>query len=141
MTEPKNKKVLVVEDGPTLTHGEMSYGAGVIAAQRYGAASLVDPRPLLTGTLQETFKKYPAMLCGALRICLPLGRWLWRPCRLRSCDCDLVLSATPIDLTRLISINKPLMRIHYEYQDHGDPTLEKIIHSRLGEDDELSILK
>ncbi|MBU2510999.1 cyclic 2,3-diphosphoglycerate synthase [bacterium] len=127
----KGKRVLVIEDGPTLTHGEMAYGAGVIAAQRYGAASLVDPRPYLVGTLKETFKKYPEI--GTL---LPAMGYSPQQVKdlemtINLCDCDLVLAATPIDILKLINIKKPTLRIQYEYKDNSQPTLEQLIKKML----------
>ena len=127
----KGQRVLVVEDGPTLTHGEMSYGAGVIAAQRFGAAELVDPRPYLSGTLQDTFDEYPHI--GTL---LPAMGYSPEQIQdledtINRSDCDLVISATPIDLTRLVKIAKPIERIRYEYKDSDQPTLEQVLTERL----------
>jgi predicted GTPase len=124
------KRVLVVEDGPTLTHGEMTYGAGVVAAKRYGASTIVDPRPFITGTIKKTFETYPNI--GAI---LPaMGYSKEQICDLEATinctDCDLVLFATPIDLPKLISINKPKLRVRYEYQDHGHPTLKELLLKR-----------
>jgi predicted GTPase len=121
------QRVLVVEDGPTLTHGEMAYGAGTIAARRFKAAEIVDPRPYLTGTLQDTFKAYPGI--GDL---LPAMGYSQRQVKdmeetINNTVCDLVLFATPIDLTRLITINKPTLRVRYEYSDNSDPTLETLL--------------
>jgi len=128
----KGKRVLVVEDGPTLTHGEMKYGAGVIAAKRFGAAEIVDPRPYLEGTLKGTFEKYPDI--GTV---LPAMGYSSQQIRdlentINRTECDLVLAATPIDLTQLITIEKPLQRILYEYRDHGRPLLEEILLEQLG---------
>lgn len=128
----KGKRVLVIEDGPTLTHGEMAYGAGVIAAQRYGAAALVDPRPHLVGTLKHTFAKYPSI--GTL---LPAMGYSDQQVKdledtINRCDCDLVLAATPIDLLKLLKIKQPTLRIRYEYKDNSKPTLEDLIRARLG---------
>ncbi|GAK61291.1 hypothetical protein U27_01191 [Candidatus Vecturithrix granuli] len=128
----KGKRVLAVEDGPTLTHGEMSYGAGVIAARRFGASQIVDPRPYLVGTLKETFHKYPGI--GSL---LPAMGYSPQQIHdleetINATDCDLVISATPIDLTRLIKINKPCVQINYEYKDNSEPTLESIIREKFG---------
>jgi len=128
----KGKRVLVVEDGPTLTHGEMKYGAGVIAAKRFGAAEIVDPRPYLEGTLKGTFEKYPDI--GTV---LPAMGYSSQQIRdlentINRTECDLVLAATPIDLTQLITIEKPLQRIRYEYRDHGRPLLEEILLEQLG---------
>lgn len=127
----RGKRVLVVEDGPTLTHGEMAFGAGTIAAQRHRAAEIVDPRPFLNGTLKETFERYPHI--GALLPAMGYSRRQIQDMEttINRADCDLVLLATPIDLSRLISINKPAVRIGYEYQDHDDPTLEAVMAQKL----------
>ena len=127
----RGKRVLVVEDGPTLTHGEMEYGAGVIAARRFGAAQLVDPQPYLTGTLKEIFKDYPCI--GSLLPAMGYSPQQMKDLEgtINSAECDLVLVATPIDLTRLLSINKPSIRIRYEYRDNSEPTLEAIIKELL----------
>ena len=129
----KGKRVLVVEDGPTLTHGEMEYGAGVIAARRFGAAQLVDPRPYLAGTLKETFHTYPGI--GSLLPAMGYSHQQMRDLEetINRAESDLVLVATPIDLTRLLSINKPSIRIRYEYRDNSEPTLETIIKERLAD--------
>ncbi|MBI9081205.1 MAG: GTPase [Pseudodesulfovibrio sp.] len=126
----KGKRVLVVEDGPTLTHGEMEYGAGVIAAERFGALEMVDPRPFLVGTLKETFRKYPNI--GTL---LPAMGYSDEQIRdleatINGADCDVVLSATPIDIAGLLKLEKPLVRIRYEYRDNSTPTLEDVIRER-----------
>jgi len=131
-TDPiKGKKVLVIEDGPTLTHGEMAYGAGVIAARRFGAAALVDPRPYLTGSLQQTFQKYPGI--GTVLPAMGYGKRQMKDLQdtINQTRCDLVLTATPVDLTRLIHINKPSIRIRYSYKDNSAPTLEEMIRDRL----------
>jgi len=127
----KGKRVLVVEDGPTLTHGEMPYGAGVIAARRFGASQLVDPRPHLVGTIKETFQAYPHI--GSLLPAMGYGREQMKDLEetINKTDCDIVLSATPIDLTRLLNINKPSLQIRYEYKDNSHPTLEEAIKERL----------
>ena len=127
----KGKRVLVVEDGPTLTHGEMSYGAGIIAAQEYGAAEIINPRPYAIGSIQETYQLYPHI--GPV---LPAMGYSDEQIgdlegTINNADCDLVLFATPIHLTRILSINKPALRVRYEYRDHGPPLLENIILSRL----------
>jgi predicted GTPase len=123
----RGKRVLVVEDGPTLTHGNMAYGAGVIAAKRFGAAELIDPRPFLQGTLKETFEIYPGI--GELLPAMGYGEQQMRDLEatINATACDLVIIATPVDLSRLLQINHPYTRIRYEYSDHGDPTLEAII--------------
>jgi predicted GTPase len=127
----RGKRVLVIEDGPTLTHGGMSFGAGVIAARRFGATALVDPRPHLVGTLKDTFRQYPNI--GALLPAMGYGERQTTDlsATIDACDCDLVLVATPVDLTRIIQIQQPTLRVRYEYRDHGDPTLAAIVGRRL----------
>lgn len=119
----KGKSVLVIEDGPTLTHGEMAYGAGRIAAERFGAAEIVDPRPYAKGSLLEVYRKYdhltdilPAMGYGATQISE-------LEATIRATPCDLVLIATPIDLTRLTKIDKPTQRVRYELAEHDTAAL------------------
>ena len=130
--EVRGKRVLVVEDGPTLTHGEMTYGAGIIAAKRMDAAEIIDPRPNLVGTLLETFQEYPH-ICGLLpAMGYSSGQIKDLEETINRCDCDLVLAATPIDLTKLMRIEKPVKRIRYEYRDHGRPTLEELLTEQLG---------
>jgi predicted GTPase len=127
----RGKRVLVVEDGPTLTHGEMPYGAGTLAAGEFGAAELVDPRPFATGTILEAFKNYPHL--GSLLPAMGYGRAQIE--ELENCinhtPCDLVVFATPIDLPRIMKIHKPTLRVRYEYRDHDEPKLEPILLSRL----------
>ena len=127
----KGKKVVVVEDGPTITHGEMPYGAGIIAAKTYEASEIVDPRPYAVGSIRETYKKYPRT--GSL---LPAMGYTQAQINdleqtINNVDCDLVLFATPIQLTRIVNLNKPAIRVIYEYQDHEQPTLEEALLSRL----------
>jgi len=126
----RGKRVLVVEDGPTLTHGEMSYGAGTLAAEHAGAAQVVDPRPFAVGSIKKTFEKYPHI--GSL---LPAMGYSPKQLKelektINATDCDLVLIGTPIDLRRVIKIEKPAQRVFYELADHGSPTLEEIIKKR-----------
>ena len=123
----KGKRVLVVEDGPTLTHGEMTYGAGTIAAQRGGAAELVDPRPYAVESIAEAFVNYPNI--GAL---LPATGYDAQQLEhleatINRTDCDAVIVATPIDLSRIIAIKKPNTRVYYELQDIGTPNLAEIV--------------
>jgi predicted GTPase len=127
----KGKRVLVVEDGPTLTHGEMPYGAGVIAAKEFHAAEIVDPRPYAEGTIHETYLRYPHT--GAVLPAMGYSADQIRDLEttINRADCDLVLFATPIHLTRIVSIEKPAIRVRYEYQDHGSPALEEILIERL----------
>ncbi|MBU4425524.1 MAG: cyclic 2,3-diphosphoglycerate synthase [Proteobacteria bacterium] len=123
----RGKRVLVVEDGPTLTHGGMPFGAGTIAAKRNEAASMVDPRPYITGTIKETFETYPNI--GAVLPAMGYGKQQMQDLEstINNADCDLVLFSTPIDLPKLLSINKPTLRVRYEYRDHGSPTLKKVL--------------
>ncbi len=125
------KRVLVIEDGPTLTHGGMRYGAGVIAARRFGAAALVDPRPYLAGSLKETFANYPEIGTVLPAMGYSPQQVADLETTINGTDCDLVLSATPIDLTKLLRIEKPVVRIRYEYRDNGQPDLQTLIRERL----------
>ena len=125
----RGKRVLVVEDGPTLTHGEMVYGAGMIAAKKYGAASLVDPRPFAAGTIGAVFEKYPHI--GAYLPAMGYGEQQIRDLELtiNRSDAELVIIATPIDLRRVMRIDKPALRIKYELQELGRPTLADLLAS------------
>jgi predicted GTPase len=125
------KRVLVVEDGPTLTHGHMKFGAGVIATQRYGAAEIVDPRPYLVGTLKTTFETYPEI--GQVLPAMGYGEQQVKDLEatINACDCDMVVSATPIDLTRLVNIEKPTLRVRYGYRDNSHPTLGDLVKDLL----------
>ena len=127
----RGKRVLVVEDGPTLTHGGMTYGAGTIAAKKFEAGEIVDPRPHAVGTLKATFSKYPGI--GSQLPAMGYSKEQIRDLEgtINSVDCDLVLFATPINLSRLLSLNKPALRIRYEYKDHSPPFLEDIIRRRM----------
>jgi len=120
----QGKKVLVVEDGPTLTHGEMTYGAGTVAAEKYGAAELVDPRPFTVGTITGTFEKYPEI--GTLLPAMGYGDGQMKDLEttINKSDADLVIIGTPIDLRKIINIEKPALRVYYELQEIGKPTLE-----------------
>jgi predicted GTPase len=126
------KRVLVVEDGPTLTHGEMAYGAGVVAAQRFGAAELVDPRPYAVRSIATAFERYPHV--GPLLPAMGYGDEQMQDLEetINRAKCDLVLVATPIDLRRLIDIRHPVDRVRYELQVIGQPTLEGILSQRFG---------
>lgn len=119
----QGKRVLAVEDGPTLTHGEMTYGAAVVAAEKYGAAELVDPRPFTVDTITETFKKYPKI--GVLLPAMGYGEDQIKDLEdtINKTDCDLVIIGTPIDLRKLIKINKPAVRVTYDLQEIGKPDL------------------
>jgi predicted GTPase len=123
----KGKRVLVVEDGPTLTHGEMTYGAGVVAAEKFGASELVDPRPYTVGTITETFKKYPDI--GTLLPAMGYGEQQIKDLEatINKADADLVIIGTPIDLRKLVNINKPAVRVTYELQEIGKPDLTDVL--------------
>ena len=125
------KNVLVVEDGPTLTHGEMMYGAGVVAAEKYGAASLVDPRPWTVGKLSETFDKYPDI--GQILPAMGYGEEQMKDLEttINKVECDAVVIGTPIDLRRVINIEKPSVRVTYELQEIGTPTLASILNDNV----------
>ncbi len=127
----KGKSVLVIEDGPTLTHGEMSFGAGCVAAQLYGAAELVDPRPYAVGSIKESFYKFPQMgnLVPALGYYPEQLSDLQKT--INATPCDLVLVASPIDLRRIIKINKKALRVGYELVEQGNPTLQEILENFL----------
>jgi predicted GTPase len=124
----KGKKVLVVEDGPTLTHGEMKIGAGTVAAQKFGAAELVDPRPFTVGKLSETFKIYPNI--GTLLPAMGYSDQQLKDLEttINNTECDSVVIGTPIDLNRLINIKKPNTRVYYDLQEIGFPNLEEVIN-------------
>ena len=132
----QGKRVLVVEDGPTLTHGGMSFGAGVIAANKYGAYELVDPRPFAVGTISETFNIYPHL--GPVLPAMGYSREQIEDLEqtINRTDCDLVLFATPIHLTRIICMNKLSLRVTYEYKDYRGPALEETLLNRLGKQEE-----
>jgi predicted GTPase len=121
------KRVLVVEDGPTLTHGGMEYGAGTVAAREFGAAEIIDPRPYLKGTLKETFRKYPGI--GRLLPAMGYGRQQVADLErtIAAVPCDAVILGTPIDLTRVVKIGQPSVRVRYELQEIGQPDLRQIL--------------
>jgi predicted GTPase len=123
----RGKRVLAIEDGPTLTHGEMTYGAAVLAAKQHGAAELIDPRTCAVGSIAETFERYPHV--GALLPAMGYGRKQMEDLRetIRRCDADLVLIGTPIDLRRLIDLDKPALRVTYKLQEMGEPTLKDVL--------------
>jgi predicted GTPase len=121
------RRVLVIEDGPTLTHGEMRYGAGVVAARRFGAREIVDPRPWLKDSLKETFKRYPSI--GPVLPAMGYGQEQMRDlaATIDAAECDLVIVATPVDLGRVLDIGKPTLRVKYELQEIGLPNLETVL--------------
>ena len=124
------KRVLAIEDGPTLTHGEMSYGAAVLAAKEGGAAELVDPRPFAVGSIKETFAKYPHVT--QLLPAMGYGRKQMEELRetIERSDADLVLIGTPIDLRRVIELDKPALRVTYRLQEIGEPTIAQLLAER-----------
>jgi predicted GTPase len=126
----RGRKVLVIEDGPTLTHGEMPYGAGYVAAERFGAAEIVDPRPYAVGSIADTFAKYPTT--GPILPAMGYGAQQIKDLEqtINGTPCDMVLVATPIDLTRVLRIESPSQRVRYELQEIGVPTLEDVLRSR-----------
>ncbi len=128
----RGKRVIVVEDGPTLTHGEMAYGAGWVAARRYGAREILDPRPFAVGSILETYAKYPTT--GNVLPAMGYGERQMRELEetLNRSDADLILVGTPIDLTRILDLNKPSQRVRYELQEIGRPTLAELLKRRLG---------
>jgi len=134
VNDPKlieGKRVLVVEDGPTVTHGDMAYGAGMMASRKFGARQLVDPKPLAIGSIKETFQKYPH-----LESVLPaMGYGEKQISELRQtiakADCDTIVVATPIDITRIMKLDKPTVRVRYEIEERSKPTLEEIVSQKL----------
>jgi predicted GTPase len=129
----RGKKVLCVEDGPTTTHGEMKFGAAEVAARNFGAAEIVDPRPYLKGSLKETFAKYPGI--GKILPAMGYGDAQVRDLEatINATDCEVVVVGTPIDLSRIITMNKPFVRVTYGYSDSGDPTLGSLVEKFLSE--------
>jgi predicted GTPase len=128
----RGKRVLVIEDGPTLTHGEMAYGAGYVAARRFGAAEIVDPRPYAVQSIAATYEKYPKT--GPILPAMGYGEAQMRDLEatIEKADVDMVIVGTPIDLTRVIKINKPYQRVRYELQEIGQPTLADILKEKFG---------
>ena len=128
----RGKRVLVIEDGPTLTHGEMAYGAGYVAARRFGAAEIVDPRPFAVKSIAATYQKYPKT--GPILPAMGYGEAQMKDLEttINSSDVDLVIVGTPIDLTRVIKIKKPYQRVRYELQEIGTPTLEDLLKAKFG---------
>jgi predicted GTPase len=124
----RDRKVLVIEDGPTLTHGEMKIGAAMVAAQRFGASELVDPRPYIVGRLKETFETYPDI--GVLLPAMGYGEQQVKDLEatVENTECDSVIIGTPIDLNRVIKINKPNTRVYYDLQEIGSPNLAEEVN-------------
>ena len=134
VSQPKTiagKRVLVVEDGPTLTHGDMPFGAGLIAAEKHQAGEIIDPRPFAAGSLKTLYEKYPHI--GAVLPAMGYGSDQIKDLEqtIAASDCDLVLFATPIHLPLILNISKPTLRVRYEYRDHGDPTMEAVLLEKI----------
>jgi predicted GTPase len=123
----QGKRALVIEDGPTLTHGEMQFGAGTVAAMRYGASELIDPRPFAIGTIKATYEKYPGI--GVLLPAMGYGEKQMKDLEatINKTPCDVVVIGTPIDLKRIIKIRKPAVRVSYELQEIGEPNLKGLL--------------
>jgi predicted GTPase len=121
------KRVLVVEDGPTLTHGEMKYGAGTVAARKFGASEIIDPRPYAVGEIKKTFATYPGI--GVLLPAMGYGQKQIEDLEatINKVPCDLVLVGTPINLTRIVRMKKPALRVYYELEEIGEPSLRTIL--------------
>ncbi|MFZ5905635.1 MAG: cyclic 2,3-diphosphoglycerate synthase [Chloroflexota bacterium] len=128
----RGRRVLVIEDGPTLTHGEMAYGAGYVAARRFGAAEIVDPRPFAVKSIAATYQKYPKT--GPILPAMGYGEKQMKDLEetINGSDVDMVIVGTPIDLKRIIKINKPSQRVRYELQEIGQPTLQDILMKKFG---------
>ena len=128
----RGKRVLVIEDGPTLTHGEMAYGAGYVAARRFGATEIVDPRPFAVKSIAATYAKYPKM--GPILPAMGYGEAQMKDLEetINKSDVDMVVVGTPIDLTRVINLQKPHQRVRYELQEIGQPTLKDILMNKFG---------
>jgi predicted GTPase len=126
----RGKRALVIEDGPTLTHGEMAYGAGWVAARRFGAAEIVDPRPYAVGSILQTYQKYPST--GDILPAMGYGDEMVAELEqtINDADADLVIIGTPIDLAGLLMINKPSQRVRYELQEIGQPTLTDVLQMK-----------
>jgi len=128
----RGKRVLVIEDGPTLTHGEMAYGAGYVAARRFGAKEIVDPRPFAVKSIAATYEKYPKT--GPILPAMGYGEAQTRDLEetINNSDVDLVVIGTPIDLSRVMKITKPHQRVRYELQEIGQPTLQEVLMKKFG---------
>jgi predicted GTPase len=128
----RGQRVLCIEDGPTLTHGEMAYGAAWVAARRFGAAEIIDPRPYAVGSIQATYAKYPTT--GAVLPAMGYGPAQIKELEttIRNTPADLVLIGTPIDLRRVLKLDRPAQRIGYELQEIGRPTLADLLETKFG---------
>jgi predicted GTPase len=129
----RGKRVLAIEDGPTLTHGEMGYGSGVIAAQRHGAAEIVDPRPFAQGSLAETFRRYPWIGHALPAMGYSASQLEDLAATIASTPCDTIVLATPVDLTRLIPLPYPLARVRYDLEEISHPDLAEVVERFVGQ--------
>jgi predicted GTPase len=122
-----DKRVLVIEDGPTLTHGEMKYGAGIMAAYKFAAKEIVDPRKYAVDSIAETYRHYPEI--GTLLPAMGYGQKQMKDLEdtINRADADVVIIATPIDLRHLVNLNKPAVRVRYELQTIGSPSIEDVL--------------
>ena len=123
----KGKRCLIVEDGPTLTHGNMKFGAGTVAAEKFGASEIIDPRPWTVASISDTFAKYPEI--GKVLPAMGYGDGQMNDLEstINATDCDVVVIGTPIDLSRIISINKPSVRVTYDLAEIGNPNMEDVL--------------
>jgi predicted GTPase len=123
----KGKRVLIIEDGPTLTHGGMGFGAGFVAARKFGAGNIIDAKPFAIGSIKETYEKFPHL--NKVLPAMGYGKQQMKELEetINSIDCDVVLSGTPIDITRVIKPNKPVIRVRYELQEIGRPDLKTVL--------------
>ncbi len=123
----KGKRVLIIEDGPTLTHGGMGFGAGFVAARKFGAGDVIDAKPFAVGSIKETYEKFPHL--NKVLPAMGYGKQQMEELEetINSIDCDVVLSGTPIDITRVIKPNKPIIRVRYELQEIGQPDLKTVL--------------
>jgi predicted GTPase len=128
----RGKKVLAIEDGPTLTHGEMAYGAAWVAARRFGAADIIDPRPYAVGSIAETYRKYPTT--GPVLPAMGYGEAQIKELEqtIDNTPADLVLIGTPIDLRRVLQLSRPAQRVRYDLQEIGEPTLYTLLKEKFG---------
>ena len=126
-------RVLVVEDGPTITHGEMPFGAATIAARSLGAAEIVDPLPFAVGSIRQTYEHYPNIGNQLPSMGYSEQQIADLEATINRAECDLVVFSTPTDLNSLLRINKPALRVRYEYKDHGPPFLKDVLAQKLEE--------
>jgi predicted GTPase len=137
----KGKKVLVIEDGPTLTHGEMKIGAGTVAARKFGASAIIDPRPWCTGEIKKTFERYPGI--GTLLPAMGYGDAQIKDLEetINRVPCEAVVIGTPVDLSRFIHIDHPSVRVTYDLEEAGEPALEGLIRTMLEKRNSLTVVE